>query len=198
MARPLQKPHPPIALSLVSPNSLSAKSAGERGWIPLSGNFFHQRYLRGHWEKYLEGCEAAGRRADPDIWRVARCILVTESDAQAEDYLADPGNGLSYYYSFFRHSFAQGRKALHLIKPDLATPDEALTLDAIKQSQVIAGSPRRVLERLVALREESGHFGTLLMTGHDWDDPKLWRRSMELLAGEVMPRFSRHATAPAS
>lgn len=191
--RPLQRPHPPIALSLVSPNSLSAKSAGERGWIPLSGNFFHQRYLRGHWEKYAEGCEAAGQRPDPDIWRVARCILVTESDAQAEDYLADPANGLSYYYSFFHYSFAHGRKAMHLIKPDLAVPDEEVTLDAIKRSQVIAGSPKRVLERLVALREDCGHFGTLLMTGHDWDDPQLWRRSMELLAREVMPRFSRHA-----
>ena len=197
MPRPLQRPHPPIALSLVSPNSLSAKSAGERGWIPVSGNFFHRRYLRGHWEKYAEGCEAAGRRPDPEAWRVARCLLVTESESEAEDYLADPANGLSYYYRFFRHSFAQGRKALHLIKPDLATPDEALTVDAIKRSQVIAGSPPRVLEQLVALREECGHFGTLLMTGHDWDDAKLWRRSMELLAREVMPRFSQHASVPA-
>jgi hypothetical protein len=31
------------------------------------------------------------------------------------------------------------------------------------------------------------------MAGHDWDQPKLWRRSMELLATEVMPRFSDHA-----
>jgi hypothetical protein len=28
------------------------------------------------------------------------------------------------------------------------------------------------------------------MAGHDWDQPKLWRRSMELLATEVMPRFA--------
>ena len=44
-----------------------------------------------------------------------------------------------------------------------------------------------------ALREEIGPFGTLLMTGHDWDQPKLWRRSMELLATDVMPKLSRHA-----
>src|SRR4026208_972046 len=87
--RPLQQPHPPIALSIITPNSSSAKPAAapgrdhnprhllarrpararstpppnpsapkrgaERGWIPISGNFFHRRYLRGHWEKYLEG-----------------------------------------------------------------------------------------------------------------------------------------------
>jgi hypothetical protein len=29
------------------------------------------------------------------------------------------------------------------------------------------------------------------MAGHDWDRPDLWRRSMALLAREVMPRFDR-------
>lgn len=68
--RPYQQPHPPIALSLLTPNSSSAITAGERGWIPISGQFFHRRYLRGHWEKYVEGCERVGRRPDPSIWRI--------------------------------------------------------------------------------------------------------------------------------
>jgi len=63
--RPYQRPHPPIALSLLTPNSSSAITAGERGWIPISGQFFHRRYLRGHWEKYVEGCERVGRRPAP-------------------------------------------------------------------------------------------------------------------------------------
>jgi hypothetical protein len=33
------------------------------------------------------------------------------------------------------------------------------------------------------------------MAGHDWDRPALWRRSMELLARDVMPRFGAHAAA---
>ena len=193
--RPYQAPHPPIALSLVTPNSSSAATAGERGWIPVSGNFFQRRYLRGHWERYAEGCERAGRRPDPSVWRVARCVLVTETDAEAEEYLADSTNGLSYYYGFFRHSFSLARKALFMLKPDPDMPDEATTVDVIKRSQVIAGSPSRVLDQLVALRDETGHFGTLLVTGHDWDRPDLWRRSMALLARDVMPRFGRHADA---
>jgi len=193
--RPYQQPHPPIALSLLTPKSTSARTAGERGWIPVSGNFFHRRYLRGQWEMYAAGCEAAGRRPDPDVWRVARSVLVTESDAEAEDYLADPHSGLAFYYSFFLFSFTHLRKALFMVKPDLDMPDEAVTVDAIKRGMIIAGSPRRVLEQLVALRDETGHFGTLLMAGHDWDQPKMWRRSMELLANEVMPRFSAHASS---
>ena len=84
-----------IALSLLAPNSGSATTAGERGWIPVSGQFFHRRYLRGHWEKYVEGCERVGRRPDPSIWRVSRSVLVTESDAQAEEYLAELRERLS-------------------------------------------------------------------------------------------------------
>jgi len=93
----------------------------------------------------------------------------------------------------FLFSFSQLRKALFMVKPDLDTPDEAVTMDMIKRGMIIAGSPRRVLDQLAALRDEIGHFGTLLMAGHDWDQPKLWRRSMELLARDVMPSFSRHA-----
>ena len=82
-----------------------------------------------------------------------------------------------------------------MVKPELEMPDEDVTVDTIKRTLIIAGSPRRVLDQLVALRDETGHFGTLLMGGHDWDRPALWRRSMELLATEVMPKFARHAAA---
>jgi alkanesulfonate monooxygenase SsuD/methylene tetrahydromethanopterin reductase-like flavin-dependent oxidoreductase (luciferase family) len=113
----------------------------------------------------------------------------------SQDYLADPDNGLSFYYTFFHFSFSRGRKALFMLKPDLELPDEDVTMDMIKRTLIIAGTPARVLDQLVALREETGHFGTLLMGGHDWDQPALWRRSMELLATEVMPKFSRHASS---
>jgi alkanesulfonate monooxygenase SsuD/methylene tetrahydromethanopterin reductase-like flavin-dependent oxidoreductase (luciferase family) len=84
---------------------------------------------------------------------------------------------------------------MFMLKPDLEMADEALTVDQIKRALVISGSPRRVLDQLVALRDEIGPFGTLLMTGHDWDRAAMWKRSMELLANEVMPNFSRHAAA---
>ena len=143
----------------------------------------------------MEGCEQAGRRPDPDVWRVSRTILVTETDAEAEDYLAAPDTALSYYYSFFIYNFSTARKALFMIKPDLDLPDDAVSVDNVKRGMVIAGSPRRVLDQLVALREETGPFGTLLLTGHDWDRPKMWQRSMQLMATEVTPRLNRHALA---
>jgi len=52
---------------------------------------------------------------------------------------------------------------------------------------VIWGSPQKVADELLAFREEIGDFGTLLYAGKDWVDPDLGRRSMVLMAEQVMP-----------
>ena len=51
----------------------------------------------------------------------------------------------------------------------------------------IAGGVSSVVDQLLAFRDRIGDFGTLLYCGHDWADPKLARRSMELMAEKVMP-----------
>ena len=43
---------------------------------------------------------------------------------------------------------------------------------------------------LLALYEETGPFGELVYAGMDWVDPALTKRSMELMATEVMPRVN--------
>ena len=54
---------------------------------------------------------------------------------------------------------------------------------------MIAGSPSTVAEKLLAVREQIGPFGTIVLTGLDWDDKALWKRSMALMANEVMPKL---------
>jgi alkanesulfonate monooxygenase SsuD/methylene tetrahydromethanopterin reductase-like flavin-dependent oxidoreductase (luciferase family) len=129
--KPYQQPHPPIAISIKSPSSGSARMAGKQGWIPISGAaFLHPRYTASHWEAYAEGCEKAGRPADPDIWRVARSIIVAPSDQEARDYVLNP----------------------------------------------------------------EGPFGELTAMAHEWD-LEFGKRTMTLLAEEVMPALSQHADA---
>ena len=41
------------------------------------------------------------------------------------------------------------------------------------------------------MREIIGPFGTLMYVGHDWADKKLARRSMVLMAEEVMPLVNK-------
>jgi len=55
---------------------------------------------------------------------------------------------------------------------------------------VIAGTVNTVVDQLLAFREKIGDFGTLVYACHDWLDPALGRRSMQLMAEQVMPRLN--------
>jgi hypothetical protein len=55
---------------------------------------------------------------------------------------------------------------------------------------LICGGVNKVVERILALREEIGEFGELVYAGMDWVDPALAKRSMQLMAEEVMPRVN--------
>jgi hypothetical protein len=48
-----------------------------------------------------------------------------------------------------------------------------------------------VVEGILKLREEAGDFGELVYAGMDWVDPVLAKRSMVLMAEEVMPRVNK-------
>jgi alkanesulfonate monooxygenase SsuD/methylene tetrahydromethanopterin reductase-like flavin-dependent oxidoreductase (luciferase family) len=83
-------------------------------------------------------------------------------------------------------------------------PDDAvraqveIQVNEALEDQVIVGSPKSVLDQLIAFRDQTGDFGTLLATGHDWDKAEMWKRSMALLAEDVMPKLRQHcAAAPA-
>jgi len=191
MLKPYQRPHPPIFLSIVSPNSSSAKTAGARGWSPVSANFIQARYIASHWQAYQEGAQTAGRHADPACWHIARSILVTDTDQEADEYLSDPHCGLHFYFDYFKKMY-RDRGVLEMLKPDETTADNDVTTESIARSMVTWGSPDTVLDKLVRLHDSWGDFGTLLMVAHDWDRPALWQRSMMLLSENVMPRFSQH------
>jgi alkanesulfonate monooxygenase SsuD/methylene tetrahydromethanopterin reductase-like flavin-dependent oxidoreductase (luciferase family) len=55
---------------------------------------------------------------------------------------------------------------------------------------VLAGTVNSVVDQILAFREHVGDFGNLLYAGHDWMDPALAKRSMELFANEVMPKVN--------
>lgn len=190
LIKPLQKPHPPIAVSLRGRNSGLAVLAGERGWIPISGNFIDAADIATHWPRYLEGAENQGREADPDIWRVGRTVLLTESDSQADDLLADPGGVFAdYYYYLGTHlKLAMGELDETF---DPAAQRRAAVETA--QAQVIAGTRARILDQLVAFHDTVGDFGTLVLTGHDtegmWD---MWENTFRAMADDIGPALGRH------
>jgi alkanesulfonate monooxygenase SsuD/methylene tetrahydromethanopterin reductase-like flavin-dependent oxidoreductase (luciferase family) len=69
-------------------------------------------------------------------------------------------------------------------------PDSEVTPEFVTNRLVLAGSVNSVVDQLLKFREEVGDFGNLLYACHDWMDPALAKRSMELMATEVMPRVN--------
>ena len=69
-------------------------------------------------------------------------------------------------------------------------PDSAITADTMTPRLVIAGTVNSVVDQILAFREKVGAFGTLYYPCHDWVDPQLARRSMELMAEQVMPKIN--------
>jgi alkanesulfonate monooxygenase SsuD/methylene tetrahydromethanopterin reductase-like flavin-dependent oxidoreductase (luciferase family) len=68
--------------------------------------------------------------------------------------------------------------------------DALITPEFVASKLVLAGTVNSVVDQILAFREYVGDFGNLLYAGHDWMDPKLAKRSMELFATEVMPRVN--------
>src|SRR6187401_1191916 len=188
MPKPLQKPHPPIVVTAVAPFSKGVTEAAARGWDPISANFLMPEWVKSHWPKYVEGCERAGRKADPANWRVAKSIFVADSDKTAERYATDANSPYRYYYSQLYTKLRKGR--LELFKTRRDQPDSEVTLDGICDELIIHGSPEKVADEILKFRDKVGDFGTLLYAGKDWRDPKLAKRSMTLLAEKVMPKVN--------
>ena len=91
LPKPLQKPHPPIVVTVVAPFSKGVTEAAARGWEPISANFLMPEWVKSHWPKYVEGCERAGRTADPANWRVAKSDLRRRRRADREGLRHRPG-----------------------------------------------------------------------------------------------------------
>ena len=72
--------------------------------------------------------------------------------------------------------------------PEQGTPDECL--DAmIEAGFVVCGTPDDLISQIERLETQCGGFGAFLVTAHEWANRAATRRSYELIARYVMPRF---------
>lgn len=190
MQKPFQKPRPEIVGTVVAPFSKGVTLMGERDFHPLSANFLMDKWVGSHWGNYVQGCANAGREADPADWRVARTIFVADDDRVAEAYAkADARSPYRFYYNQLYYKLKKGGRHV-VFKHERDEPDEAITLDRILDDLVICGSVNSVVDQILAFREVTGEFGELVVAGMDWVDEGLTKRSLQLMAEEVMPRVN--------
>ena len=186
MRRPFQKPHPPIAMSAMSPFSQSVRMAARRGWGAVTANFIPSNHVASHWKMYQKGAQEEGLEPDPEKWRVARHIIVTDSDTDAGAYIGRRDSAPVRYYDYLIPLMKRAEFTA-IMKPNKEMPDDELSVAWALSNFIIAGSVQTVAEKILAFREEVGPFGTIVMVGHNWDDPQVHKRSMQLMAERVMP-----------
>jgi alkanesulfonate monooxygenase SsuD/methylene tetrahydromethanopterin reductase-like flavin-dependent oxidoreductase (luciferase family) len=190
LAKPFQKPRPEIVGTVVAPFSPGVVLMGKRDFHPLSANFLIAKHLKSHWTNYAKGKAEAGEQADIKDWRVARTIFVAGDEATARRYgREDAKSPYLHYFSNMRLKMKRGNR-LYVFKSHKEQPDDEITLDYVMDNCVFTGTVNNVVDQILAMREETGDFGELVYAGMDWADPQLAKRSMQLMAEEVMPRVN--------
>ncbi|MDB5901350.1 MAG: class flavin-dependent oxidoreductase [Betaproteobacteria bacterium] len=190
MYKPYQRPRPEIVGTVVAPFSKGVIAMGERDFHPLSANFLLEQWLPSHWTNYAQGKQNVGHVADPADWRIARTIFVADDDKTALRYgRTEPGNPYRYYWKLLLKKMMLSKRHA-IFKTHQEQDDSELTEDYMVDRLVICGSVNKVVDDILALRERVGDFGEIVYANMDWVDPQLAKRSMELMATEVMPRVN--------
>jgi alkanesulfonate monooxygenase SsuD/methylene tetrahydromethanopterin reductase-like flavin-dependent oxidoreductase (luciferase family) len=190
MYKPYQQPRPEIVGTVVAPFSKGVIAMGERDFHPLSANFLLPHWLPSHWENYAQGKRNKGLVPSNADWRVARTIFVADDHETAQRYgKTNADSPYRYYYQQLRIKMMLAKRHV-IFKKHQDESDDAVTVERLLDELVIAGTVDQVVEQILTLRKTAGDFGEIVYAGMDWVDPKLAKRSMELMALEVMPRVN--------
>jgi alkanesulfonate monooxygenase SsuD/methylene tetrahydromethanopterin reductase-like flavin-dependent oxidoreductase (luciferase family) len=164
LPKPLQRPHPPVWMAASSPDAI-AWAAGEGHSILMDPHSSHVdigRKLAG----YRDGLAAAGHRFEGRTTPIARLVAVAPTDAEARETAR---RGARWTVTSYVKSARFG--------PDV-DPVERYVDDVI-----IHGSPARVVDEVLRLREEIG-LDYLLCA-------PLSHQSFLLLTEQVIPALAR-------
>ena len=192
--KPVQRPHPPLYQVCVTKDGI--ENTALRGWPMLNSVLFGPvDQLLTNRDTYVNTLEKAGRTPDEIAgllvrWGVSRQIYVADTDARAlEEAKAAE---LWYQESFRRFVIPERIEDAHpTLHPGFRAMAERLgkiTWEALVAETLAFGSPDTVARHIESMRAIG--VGQILcwMNFGGLPQDKI-RRSMELFAHEVMPRF---------
>ena len=192
--KPLQRPHPPLYQVCVSPDSIEGTAL--RGWPMLNSLLFGGvEQLVAARDRYVATLQKAGRTAAEitallALWGVSRQIYVAPTDAQA---LAEARDAEMWFQESFRkflipERIEESHPTLHPGFRAMAERLSRITWEGLVAETLAFGSPETVSRHIEQMRQLG--VGQLMcwMNFGGLPEDKV-RRSMDLFAREVMPRF---------
>lgn len=187
--KPCQQPLPEIRIAATSPDTYAAIGAMgypifcavRLGTLSELGPLLHA---------YREAYVAAGHSGRGKVFlRVPVYVAETEARARAE-----PEPSIMHFYRVLgarleQSAAASGARAIEQ-RAERGQRLQSIDYDEVLREKIVVGTPRMVVDRLSALREELGIDGILaeLNCGSRIPHARVMR-SLELLCGKVMPAF---------
>jgi alkanesulfonate monooxygenase SsuD/methylene tetrahydromethanopterin reductase-like flavin-dependent oxidoreductase (luciferase family) len=189
--QPLQKPHPPIWI----PGAGSAETiefVAQRRYAYMGIPYFHIDVFKRVFGQFREACDKAGYTARPDQMGWGVPIYVAETDKQAREEF-EPGcwyfaRNLLKNISLSPPGYTSAKSAAAALKNQKNFLYYQKSWDDVEKGVfAIVGSPATVRQKLEHYQKELG-CGVVLTGCQTGTLPhELTRKSMELLAREVLP-----------
>jgi len=175
---PYSRPSVEIAVaSQVSPTG--ARAAGQHGLGLLSLGATSTagfNALASNWAIATEQAAEHGKTMDRNAWRLVGPMHIAETTEQA---MEDVRFGLEKWIFYFRE----------IANLPIVPPGDDPIAAMIDSGMAVVGTPDDAIARIQQLVEESGGFGAFLMMAHNWANWSATRRSYELMARYVFPKF---------
>ncbi len=180
--RPYSEPLFDIAIAAVASPS-GAKLAGKYGGGVLSLGAtvaVGMDVLAHHWTIQEETAAAHGKVADREKWRLVGLMHLAETEEQARK---DVEYGMGQWFHYFQDVAAF---------PQMAVDGTNLTeqIDFVNGGLGVVGTPDMAIAQIEdLLKQSNGGFGAYLTLAHNWANNEATKKSYELFARHVMPRF---------
>ena len=180
--RPYSEPLFDMAIAAVASPS-GAKLAGRYGHGVLSLGAtvaVGMDVLAHHWSIQEETAATFGQVADRAKWRLVGLMHLAETEEQAKEEVK---YGITQWFKYFQNVAAFPQMAV-----DGGDIDEMI--EFVNGGLGVIGTPEQAVAQIETLLEQSnGGFGAYLTLAHNWANPEATKKSYELLARHVMPRF---------
>ena len=185
--RSYQQPRMPLAIAS-SGNPVSLELAGKYGMLflsPAGKNVRNNQTKAEQWNKVEAIAAKHGTQTSRDNWRIATCVYLANSrEAAWHDVEENVGRDMQYF-------FAIGLKAPY--EAYTGQPAQEITpRSGADRRDWIIGTPDDAIAQIERMQTETGGFGGLMLTTHEWASTEKLRHSYELFARYVMPHFRGH------
>ena len=178
--KPMQKPHPPISIVAVSPETLNF--AAEKGYSAIIGAIRSidelEKAAEPYWSAFLKSCHNG---ANVELI-INRFIYVSDTDERARFEMEEP-------LMDFIKNHAPDLKAALISKYG---SEQKLSFDRLVSDFCIFGSAETVTSRIQELADKVDLSYLLCSLNFITLDHNLCIKSMKLFAKEVMPTFTPH------